>query len=312
MSENKEVEKKGNEKKMGLDEIIARRYSSIANIPYEEARAILQELKERDKADFERVANTLALMAEFGDKVQDPLVSVILKPMLEKTVSGGDDVTESISSSLKEVTKYVTTLKALDALLPQKKENEELKAMLEQYQQTILQALQSSQQSEDDEKYKQLMEEIKALKSEIANLKVNPTNNKVSLETIVNAINDEVSKAKKLLSLMGYRLEKGITIDEAKRIAEEHGLKVVEDKIPISELEKMKKAMMEEMEKRAKEAYEKGKQDALKEVDTKVYEKQIEAVENIFGGALDKFISNILTPIVKKYLGMSEEEEGEI
>ena len=59
--------------------------------------------------------------------------------------------------------------------------------------------------------------------------------------------------------------------------------------------------MQEQAKKLAEQMYRKGLEDGVKQIDEKMYERQIQAVERLVEKTVDRFISEIFGPIARAF-----------
>ena len=290
-----------------IDDVIVKRYAMATGRSPEEVRAIIDALKEKKPDRLEEFEKVLGVLAEYGDKIRDPLILPIIRPVLEEQVSriydSDEDFIKKLRRAIDEVSARVAAIKALDALLPDKKkeeENEEIKQVMAEIE-AIKQEIKELKNGGVSEKALQpLLDEIKRLREDLKNLKSGGGEDEV--DRIIEKMKEREEKAKKLLENLGYRVEQGLSPEQVKELAEKYGFKILEAKIPIEQLEKARREMKQEMERVAKEMYEKGREDAKKEIDEKLLERQAQAVENIVNRAVDRLFEQILGPFIRMWV----------
>ena len=325
-------------KTLDLDELIVKRYALATGRSEEEARAVLSALKERRPDRYERIKSILGVFAEYGDKVKDPVMLTLLRPVLAEEVTRSlrsDDVVDiareastAMSRVIAQTAGVVGALKTLDTLMPEQvrekadvvsKEIEELKKKNEELMAKVSELLEEKKTKELEElkaKLDQQAEVLAALAEEVKKIKESPptppSEMPKTVHEVVKMIDEEKKKAIDFLKRLGYSVkeEKELTVDEIKKLAEKYGLRITEAKIPIEEYEKRLKEIEEKMKEEVRKAYEKGKEDAKREFDEKMLDRQIKAAENIAERAIDRLISEILGPILRAVFASSGTPSG--
>ena len=318
---------KSKPKTLDLDELIVKRYALATGRSEEEARAVLSALKERRPDRYERIKSILGVFAEYGDKVKDPVMLTLLRPVLAEEVTKSlrsDDVVDiareastAMSRVIAQTAGVVGALKTLDTLMPPEetrrkadvvsKELEELKKRNEELMAKINELLEEKKSKELEELKAKLDEQaqvISALAEEVKRIKETPSQpvKPMTPEEFAEQLAKKREEARKFLENLGFKVvERGeeLTPEKLKELATKYGFKVVEAKIPLEEYEKRLKEIEEKMKEEVRKAYEKGKEDAKREFDEKMMERQIKAVENISERAIDRLISEILGPILR-------------
>ena len=298
-----------------VEDIIVKRYAQVTGRSEDEARAVLKLMKKKAPDRFSRIEKMLGVLSEYGDKLKDPLMVALLSPIISEAVKmpgkeEEESFAEDVKRAVKSIASYVAGLKALDMMMPEKSENEqkvppEVATKIDGLEKRLKFLIKKWKEAEEAQKQSEIqavLNEIGKLKQEIEELKKGGEKKEVTVEDIVKKIHEEEERAKNLLQNMGYKVDKGLTVEEIKRAAQEMGLKVVEGKVPVSELKKLKKKLVEEMKKKAKEAYEAGKEEARKEFDEKMFERQIQAFENVVEKAIDRIVGEFLGPLARAFL----------
>jgi hypothetical protein len=296
----------------------------MTGMSVEEAKAALEELKEKQPDRYERIASLVGVLAQMGDKIKDPIVALIAAPLLRDALQQGSapqggGVASGIISAVDAVSQRVAALRALDAVLPSVggkaeasdkllEEIKDLRAKLEELREEKYKEQISGIQdliSATLEKLENLEKQVKEIKEKPPTPPATekPPEKPPTAEDIIKRILEEEENAKKLLKLRGYRVEEGLSPEEVRKVAESWGWKIVEGKVPLEEVEKLRAKTEEEMKKLAEAMYKKGREDAAKEFDEKMIERQINAVKDIVEKTVDRIVGEIFAPVVKAWLG---------
>ena len=290
-----------------LDTIVVKRFAKLRNLSEEDAEKILKTMKEKKPDSFERISKVLGVLSEYGDKLEDPILMSLIAPLLQQEFgkSVDHDKKDDLSQWLDELVKKTAALRAIDRAF--EKENETGgKGAIEELKEYLKELIENRKEKEMQETINAIVgsikEEIKALADSIKEVVGNKPNETSLTTSLVKAVENEVNKSKKLLETLGYRVDRGLTVEEVKRAAEEMGLKVIDGRIPLEELNKLKKSWEEETKKLVKEAYMRGREDEKRLHDDKMYERQISAVERIVEKAVDRIVGEILGPLFQAYI----------
>jgi hypothetical protein len=295
----------------------------MTGMSVEEAKAALEELKEKQPDRYERIASLIGVLAQMGDKIKDPIVALIAAPLLrdafQQSAPQGGGVASGIISAVDAVSQRVAALRALDAVLPSVSGKAEASdKLLEE-----IKDLRAKLEELREEKYKEqisgiqdlisaTLEKLENLEKQVKEIREKPPTPPTpekppekppTAEDIIKRILEEEENAKKLLKLRGYRVEEGLSPEEVRKVAESWGWKIVEGKVPLEEVEKLRAKTEEEMKKLAEAMYKKGREDAAKEFDEKMIERQINAVKDIVEKTVDRIVGEIFAPVVRAWLG---------
>jgi len=305
---------------LSLEDVIAERYAQISGRSKEEAKAILNMMKEKQPDRYERLSSILGVLSEYGDKIKDPILLSVLRPILTEEMSQvkSEDDPFGLKQAVKTVGKYVTALKTFDAMLPgiSAKPSDAVMERINKVEEKVsnlLEELKGEKEKTLVNALTTLQNEIASIKGELEELKKTPPKKEepITADKIVEEIQKREKEARKFLELRGYKIEKGLSRDEIIKLAEEKGFKVIETTIPLERFEKFKEEVEKKMEQVAQQAYQKGKEEARKEFDEKMYEKQINALKDIISNVVDRLVGDIFGPVIQGYLGGKISGTGE-
>lgn len=291
----------------GLGEVLVKRYAQAAGVDEDTARRVLEALRERRPSRFERIKAMLELMGEYRDKV-DPTLLPIIRPLIvqELTAStAGNGIGERIARAIEEVSAAKLAVEAAGRVLggqPQQVPEQVLKSLesLSRAVEELKKKVEGEEENQTLQLLSSLQQQIQQLQGEIQNLKQGGVKTGDEIEELAKKLEERKRKAQEFLKALGYDVREGeLPPEKVKELAERYGFKVVEAKVSLEELEKAKREFEEKARKLAEEAYRRGREEAQKEFDEKMLEKQIGAVERIVQTAVDRVVSQIIAPIVQ-------------
>ena len=292
-----------------LSEVLVERYAQSAGVDKETAKRILESMKERRPQRFEQIKDTLEVLAEYGDKVKDPILLSIIKPMLTQEVLGAaqeENLGDKISKTIKEISAAKLAIESVNKIFAGEQKpgvSSELEKQLSDLAnevKTLREAVKKSKKSKLLKQLNELQQQIGGLQQELLKLKEGGGEGKDVIEQLVEKIDERKTKAKQFLEKLGYKVEEeALSPERLKELAEKHGFKIVEAKVSYEEYERLKKEMEEKIQEAAKKAYEMGKEDAKREFDEHALERNIQVVERIAERAVDRLVGEIVGPILR-------------
>jgi len=300
----------------GISDILVKRYAQTSGLSEEEARQVLEAIREKRPDRFEQLRQTLELLSEYGEKVKDPLLLTVLKPMIADQIMGGreeDSIADKISRAIREAAAAKLAVDSVTKILGEKREEPPPPQVPQEVVDSLNRALNEiddlkkklskARKSKTLKLIKALEEQVKGLRDELQKVKEAPPKEEDEIERIVQKMHERKEKAKEFLEALGYTVKEGeIPPERVKELAEKYGWKVVEAKVSLEELERLKREMEERIKREVEEAYKRGREDAQREIDEKMLEKQLNALQNIVQSAVDRVIGEVIGPVVRNAL----------
>lgn len=236
--------------------------------------------------------SSLAIQHALNPQQQPPdedekLVKIIRRlKILDHAFTDEDKLTEEIAEKVsQEVAQPLA--QALSGL------NETLEKIAEKTEESPEDYAGNTELAELSQAVEKINERLDMLSEKLEKGPITTSEAETDVEAMIQQIRDATEKSKAFLEKQGFKIsvsDAPATLEEAKKLVEEHGYRVLDSRISREEAERM-----------AKEAEEKAKREIDEQLQLKLEEKKIEAAKEVTATAIDR-IMQPLQYFLEKYL----------